>query len=223
MAFAEHYLTNHALFSSIISELPRTDLFISIVIPCYDEPDLCRSLESIWKCNRPSCSVEVLIVINASVESESSVINQNLTTYKSFINWKANHTEDKISFYAIVKNELPAKDAGVGLARKIGMDEAVRRFSFLNRPNGVIVGFDADSSCSENYLCEIEKHFIENPKTNGCSLRFEHPIEGNEFDSFIYNSIIQYELYLRYYIQALRYIKHPFAFHTIGWIANKEE
>ena len=49
-----------------------------------------------------------------------------------------------------------------------------------------------------------------------CSINFEHPISGTEYNPKIYNAIILYELYLRYYIQALRLINFPYAYHTIG-------
>ncbi len=216
MNFAGHYLEKHALFPAFISEQPHPELFISVVIPCFDEPDIIRTLNSLWNCTRPVCALEVIVVINASENSDSLAIAQNRMAYKSFTEWSSNHIDDRLAFYTIVKNDLPVKDAGVGLARKIGMDEAVKRFAVLNRPEGVIVGFDADCTCSENYLCEIEKLFKENSKVNACSIQFEHPLEGSEYDEFIYNAVTQYELYLRYYIQSLRFSKHPFAYQTIG-------
>ena len=211
-----HYLEKYALFPEFIDELPHPELFISIVIPCSDEPDLIRTLNSLWNCTRTKSAVEVIVVINADEKAEISVKEQNQTSYKDFINWNKDHQDEYLRFYCIIENSFPSKDAGVGLARKIGMDEAIRRFNKINRSDGIIVGFDADCTCSENYLVEIEKHFILNPKNNACSIRYEHPIEGNEFTSFIYQAIIQYELYLRYYILALKQTRHPFAFHTIG-------
>ena len=44
---------------------------------------------------------------------------------------------------------MPAKDAGVGLARKTGMDEALYRFNMLGKPEGIILSYDADSLCWE--------------------------------------------------------------------------
>lgn len=216
MSFAGHYLSNHALYSSFISSKPSVDLFLIIVIPCFNEPDLIKTLKSLWACNRPKCSVEVIIVINASEKVEDLVIKQNKKTEIDFNNWQNNHCDNKLSFHSIVINNLPVKDAGVGLARKIGMDEAVRRFEFLEKSEGVIVGFDADCTCRKNYLTEIEKLFLLNKKINACSVQFEHPLEGVEHDDFTYKSIANYELYLRYYISTLKYAGHPFAYQTIG-------
>ena len=102
------------------------------------------------------------------------------------------------------------------MARKIGMDEAVRRFEAINNPDGIILCFDADANCEKNYLIEVEKHFKSNPKSPACSIHFEHPIAGAEFSENIYKGIIQYELHLRVYKNGLKYAGLPYAYHTIG-------
>ncbi len=211
-----HYIEKHALYSYFISEKPNDDLFLSVVIPCFNEPNIIGSLNSLWDCDRPDCSVEVIVVINASEDSAELSINQNKISEQNIDEWLKIHSDEKFKFYKIVLNSLPKKDAGVGLARKIGMDEAVLRFDSINKANGVIIGFDADCKCMKNYFCEIEKLFKQNSKLDGCSIQFEHPLEGKEFDEFTYAAIASYELYLRYYIEALKFAKHPFAFQTIG-------
>jgi len=101
------------------------------------------------------------------------------------------------------------------LARKIGMDEAVRRFDDIDRPGGIIVCYDADCRCERNYLRSIERHFEKNPRTPGCSIYFEHPLDGR-LDAKVYEAIAAYELHLRYYVHGLRYAGFPHAHHTIG-------
>jgi hypothetical protein len=95
------------------------------------------------------------------------------------------------------------------------MDEAVARFEKVGH-DGIIICFDADSLCDENYLVELENHFKRHPKTPGCSIYFEHPVAGDIFNSEIYEGIINYELHLRYYNQCLRFCNLPYAFHTVG-------
>lgn len=216
MQFAGHYLLKHALYTSFIKKNPNEDLFLIIVIPCFNEPNLLKTLNSIWECDRTNCSVEVFVIINSPDNSPTYIIEQNKKTKLDFSYWQKVHNENKIKFYSIVINNLPIKDAGVGLARKIGMDEAVRRFDYLGRNDGVIIGFDADCTCEKNYLIELEKTFKENKNINACSIQFEHPLQGVEYDGFTYNAIASYELYLRYYISALKFAKHPFAYQTIG-------
>lgn len=111
---------------------------------------------------------------------------------------------------------LAAKDAGVGLARKIGMDEAVRRFDVTGNQNGVIVCLDADCTVAPNYLTALENHFLLNTNTTGCSVYFEHPLSGKDFTPPVYEGIVRYELFLRYYNCGLRFSGYPFAYHTIG-------
>ncbi|NCO54576.1 MAG: glycosyltransferase family 2 protein [Bacteroidetes bacterium] len=216
MNFAGDYLLNHVLYSQFIKVKPNDDLFLIIVIPCFNEPYLIKTLESIWICDRPNCSVEIIVVINASINNGIIELEQNRKSEIEFNEWEKKHNEKKINFHLVSINNFPIKDAGVGLARKIGMDEAVRRFDYLGKKDGVIVGFDADCTCKTNYLIEIENIFKKNKNLNACSIQFEHQLQGNEFDDFTYNAIASYELYLRYYISALKYAGHPYAYQTIG-------
>jgi hypothetical protein len=98
----------------------------------------------------------------------------------------------------------------------MAMDHALSRFNRLNRPGGIIISLDADTMVQENYLVEIERHFRHYPDTKAFNIHFEHPLEGSDFPESVYNGIIQYELHLRYYIQALRFAEHPHAYHTVG-------
>ena len=59
-------------------------------------------------------------------------------------------------------------------ARKKGMDEAVRRFNFFEKPDGIIVSLDADTLVPQNYLLEIERYFNNNPQKIGATIAFEH-------------------------------------------------
>ena len=110
---------------------------------------------------------------------------------------------------------MPQKHAGVGLARKIGMDEAVSRFAKIKQDKGIIVCFDADCTCAPNYLIEIENAFKKYaPKA--MSIRFEHPLSGVEFDQKIYDYITDYELHLRVYKNAIAFAGLPYGYHTVG-------
>ncbi len=211
-----YYLNRFSVREQLIDKSPKEDLGLIVVIPCSNEPDLISSLKSLKNCKRPKCSVEVIVIINASEIASEGILKQNKITYSLANEWIVSNQTEGLKYFLIEENELPKKHAGVGLARKIGMDEAVRRFEVINKPKGVIVCFDADSNCDENYLVEIEKHFNINPKTPACSIHFEHPIEGDEYPQEIYSGIIQYELHLRYYKNGLTYAELPYAFHTIG-------
>ncbi len=189
---------------------PNPELGMVVVIPCHDEPDLISSLESLHRCIRPECAVEVIVVINSGEQHGQDVMNRNRGTMELASKWIAEHREDRLTFFTILAENLPAKFAGVGLARKIGMDEASRRLEQTNPGNGIVVCFDADCSCDPDYFTAIENAFRDNPKAPGASIYFEHPLHGDSA------GIIRYELFLRYFVQALRWSGFPFAFHTVG-------
>ncbi|NPA67538.1 MAG: glycosyltransferase family 2 protein [Chlorobi bacterium] len=216
MAFADTYFKRFNTGKINISEKPAEDLFLSIVVPAYNEPELCKSLMSLKRCIPANGSVEVLVIINSGENTNEDVISKNRATFEKALKFAKKNNTGKLRFYILNFENLPAKSAGVGTARKIGMDEALRRFNFLNKPQGIIAGFDADAEVSENYLKEIETYFTTKPEIKAASIYFEHPVEGKEFPEHIYRNIINYELHLRYFVEALRIADFPFAYHTIG-------
>lgn len=210
-----NYLLTKTFLPQQIFESVSPELGIIVVIPCYNEPDLISSLNSLYNCDDTEKDVEVIAVVNSSESASEKAKIQNQKTLSDSAEWIENNQKKKLKFHLIHSPNLPKKNAGVGLARKIGMDEAVRRFESIGHKNGIIVGLDADSLCEKNYLAEIESYFKDFPKTKAVSIHFEHPMSGN-LDPKIYEGIISYELHLRYYINSLRYAGFPFAYHTIG-------
>ena len=94
--------------------------------------------------------------------------------------------------------------AGVGTARKLGMDRA---FQILGPGNGTIICLDADTIVEASYLAAFEG--VE----WGAVVDYAHRIEGTAEQQA---AIVCYELFLRYYERALRFAASPYAFHTIG-------
>ncbi|MDN5204909.1 glycosyltransferase [Fulvivirgaceae bacterium BMA10] len=211
------YLERYAYPKRLIKSDPNDEVNIIVVIPCFNEPDLITSLISLDQCDAPGCNVEVIIIINEAENCSIDISKRNRQTFDEASQWIYENKSESIDFHLIYLDNLPKKQAGVGLARKIGMDEAVRRFEFLKKhDNGIIVCFDADSQCDKNYFTAIEKHFLQYSLSPACSIYFEHPLDGKEFPTNIYEGIIYYELFLRYYVSALRYTGFPYAFQTIG-------
>ncbi|MBC7864023.1 MAG: glycosyltransferase [Bacteroidia bacterium] len=207
------YLEKYGLYPQLIDQETDKDLYMIVVIPCYNETELVNCLNSIYNCSDTKFPVEVITVINHSRNSSAQLKELSKKTLSEGIEFAKQHQKEKLKFY-FIEIELPEKDAGVGLARKVGMDEAVRRFEKAGTKNGVMVCFDADCTCSENYLSEIEKHFFENPKTPAASIQFAHNYKDlNETER---KAIVLYELFLRYYVNGLRFAGHPYAFETIG-------
>ncbi len=118
--------------------------------------------------------------------------------------------------YAILAEPIPVRGWGVGLARKTGMDEAVRRFNILNKPDGVILNLDADCLVENTYLASVYNELLIKKERAACSIYFEHPLSGSDFPENVYAYITLYELHLRYYLQALHSTGFPYVFHTVG-------
>ncbi len=216
-AVFHHYLSNYLQYPIRLNSPVASDLQLVITIPCFNEPDLIRSLEALYACEQPSCSIEVIVVVNSPENAPDNVLQQNRKTLSDASTWMATHNDNpSLQFHLIHQPDLPKKHAGVGFARKIAMDEAVARFKTINNPNGIIAGFDADAICDPNYLTELVSFFSGDNSPDGASIYFEHPLTGNDFDEAVYEYIVLYELHLRYYVQALRYALFPYAYHTVG-------
>ena len=215
VSLIDRYLKRHAFSNQLIDEKPSSKLGQIVIIPAFEEDSLIPTLESLYACEKPKCALEVIVVFNASEHSETSSITINQKARLELEEWYSSLSQAWFKIHTIEQNNLPAKHAGVGLARKIGMDEAVRRFLQLGR-DGLLICFDADSRCHQNYLTAIEQHFEIQAKTPACSIYFEHPTAGKDFDSEVYEGIVAYELHLRYYKQALAFVQLPYAFHTVG-------
>ena len=199
-----------------IPESPARGLSLVVVIPCFNEANLIEGLESLRKSERPDVAHEVIVVVNSAADAEESIIQQNERTLREARTWIKQQAEPLLTVHLIDARDLPRRHAGVGLARKIGMDEALRRFDDAGTiDRGVILCFDADCACATNYLSAVEEHFRAHPISPACSIYFEHPLEG-ELAQEIYEAIAAYELHLRYYVRALRYAGFPHAYHTIG-------
>jgi hypothetical protein len=187
-----------------------------VTIPCFNEPDLLASLEALWACARPDCAVEVIVVVNAPAGCSESIRRQNETSLAQGRAWASEHVDPRLRFHLLHCPDLPPKRAGVGLARKIAMDEAVRRLDDVGRTSdGIIACFDADCGCDPDYLRSLEAHFCKHPRCPACSVYFEHALAG-PLKPRVYEAGAAYELHLRYYVQALRHAGFPFAFHTLG-------
>lgn len=185
-----------------------------VVIPCFNEPDLLGTLDSLAQCVRPPGVTEVITVINHAEGASEAIQQRNQSTLAAAFAWNAKRADLNLIFYFLYHPDLPKRHAGVGLARKLGMDLALARFVQLGRLQGVIVALDADCRVEVNYLQALHDHFQQHPKTPGCSIHFLHPLEGLE--RYHRQGIAAYELSLRYIVRGWRYCGLPNGFHTVG-------
>lgn len=215
MGFASTWLEERALFPELINEAPDKQTGIIVVVPAYNEPGICKLLDSLILCNEPVCKVEIIIVVNAPENAEKESIENNKLTIKNIESWKKENNNCFFRLFAFIV-EPSVSGWGVGLARKTGMDEAVRRFNQLNKPDGIILNLDADCIVESNYFVSICSELLYKKDRTACSIYFEHPLSGNDFEDKIYKYISLYELHLRYYFQGLAFSGFPYVFHTVG-------
>ena len=211
--FASKYLQKQNK-NVLIEQHPNKEVGISVIIPCFREPGIVQTLKSLTDCGLPSGKVEVIVLINHSEIASDEIKSFNWNTKIEIENWIFKNQKDGIQFFAVGPIELQKKWAGAGLARKSGMDEAVRRFNLLEKPNGIIVSLDADTLVAKNYLVEIENHFKQNPKNVGVTISFEHQTKGLEQRQL--DGIQFYEQYLEYYKNALGFAGYPYSMFTVG-------
>lgn len=109
-------------------------------------------------------------------------------------------------------NELPENTAGVGHARKIGMDLALTVFDYNNNSKNILVCLDADCTVEKNYLTEIVDNF-NRKNISAAVIKYRHSVSD---DIEIQKAITCYEIFLYYYELGLKYAESPYAFHTVG-------
>ena len=216
MGFASTWLNQRVLFPEIIKETPDNQTGIIVVVPAFDEPLITPLLNSLKSCTEPDCKTEVLIIVNAPANASAESIRNNKKCIQDIESWKKNNNNNFFRLFVFDAEQSATDGWGVGLARKTGMDEALRRFNTIEKPDGVIVSLDADCTVEENYFASLCNELLKKKERTACSVYFEHPLSGSEFPERIYRYIILYELHLRYFLQGLKYSGFPYAFHTVG-------
>lgn len=106
--------------------------------------------------------------------------------------------------------ELPLKDGGVGLARRIGFDLALPRLDWSG--SALLVSLDADTQVDPGYLQAIQNHFVRTEQ-GAAVLAYRHQPGATQAQD---RAMDLYELYLRHYVLGLSLAGSPYAYHSIG-------
>jgi len=98
------------------------------------------------------------------------------------------------------------------MARKIGMDAALRVLeNSVNEPR-LIICLDADTIVRPDYLTSVRTAMSSRKAQTGIVF-YEHRMPADETGK---RAICLYEIFLRYWVLGLKYARSPFAFHSIG-------
>jgi len=155
----------------------------------------------------------VLAVVNNSVSESHEKKEDNQKTLK-FLNDAGRKFKNRLRLHwidaASPGMELEGK-GGVGKARKTGMDAVLNHLD--SNDASLIFCLDADTLVSPNYLSAAFGHFRKNQNSSGAVFRFEHRKGSSETEE---NAIVSYELFMRYYVEALKFAASPYAYHALG-------
>lgn len=213
--FADRYIQNNIVYPPFIKEEVIPLLSMVVVIPCLNEPEIIRTLESVWACELVDSHFEVIVAVNDSEISSQDVKDFNHETHQQLLVWKKANDRPNMVLHPIYAPSVQAKFAGAGMARKIGMDEAIRRLNAANRPDGVVISLDSDCLVSNNYLKRIETVFADNKSCFAATINFRHRFEEMD-DARQEIGMRLYEDYLHYYKRALDFAGFPNSIYTIG-------
>lgn len=213
-AAAQRYLDKHGNRGPwVLAGEGRGDFAGAVVIPSLAEGDsLFATLQSL--AGNPRQLLErflVVIVVNHGEQAGAGERRQNGLDLARLADL-AERAELCLAWVDAASQgcEIPAKQAGVGFVRKLGMDLALQRLNWAAEP--VLVCLDADTLVEENYLASITAHFCES-RLGAAALSFRHQPAA---DAVQQAAIDRYELFLRSYVYGLRLARSPYAFNTVG-------
>jgi len=184
-----------------------------IVIPCYKEPDVIRTVQSLFDCERGDFPAEIILLINSYQIDSDEIIEINRKTYHEVSGFASVNNTGNFFLTPVWVENLPGHQTGAGLPRKLGMDEAIRHFQGAQL--GILVSLDADCLVEKNYLTEIYRNFKEYD-LNSATIAFHHPVENLDEANPLRQATVQYEMYLQYYRSALEYCGYPYPYFTVG-------
>ena len=149
----------------------------------------------------------VILIINNSNNDSKKIIKNNKETLE-YLDTTTFDFELRYVDASTGNNSLPEKKSGVGLARKIGADLAIK----YSNPLSIICYTDADVIISSNYLKIISDYY--NQSKCGCAIvGFRH--QKNE-NSTINRRIKDYEKFLLKTADDLKNAGSPYGYVTLG-------
>ncbi len=149
----------------------------------------------------------VVIVVNHSTDVSDGVLTNNAETLTLLEN---SHFPVEMNWVDAASKglELPVKFAGVGLARKIGMDLSLP----YAQPDSLLCCLDADTIVEPDYQFSIESYF----KINNCPAAVVNFVHQKSDNPKVEAAIRLYEKFIKTTAQRIRAAGSPFGYHAIG-------
>lgn len=196
---------------------------IVVVIPALAEYDHIFNTLAALCCNSPEvlAKTAVIVVVNNGPVSSTpgEILEDNRRTLERI---RRSENKGEYAPLTLFWVDVTSPDfclpggAGVGLARKIGLDHGLRLLCENNAIHMPLVCMDADAAPSENFLDAVYEFYIQETKWAGYAA-YLHPLPD---DQPIRKGIVAYELYMRYHEESLRWAGSPYAFPALGSIIS---
>jgi hypothetical protein len=215
MSFATSYFARYKSLPPFFMERPEEDLNIVVMIPCYDDESVFETLQSLENANPIASKMEVIVVVNSGEMTPVEIVERNRKIYNQLLQQSKEDCYAHFQLLPLWIEGTAKKKAGVGFARKTGMDEAVRRFAAIDRPQGLIVSLDADTLVAQDYLQVVEKAY-KDTSAQCFTFQFQHLFDSARYSDEEIRACKLYEIYLRYFRLALKTLNVPYAIHSIG-------
>ena len=180
-----------------------------VVIPVYNEYDfIFETLESINNNNELYLKdVLVVLVINNSINDSEYIRKNNYKTYQALKKHIYKYEYIIIDCFS-EKHQLKSKYSGVGFARKIGMDFALK----YSHPNSIIFSLDADTIIDKNYFNILSKAF-QKFDFQACTINFQHQKSD---DLIVEKAIREYEKKLKEIAQKINNTGSMYGYVSMG-------
>lgn len=107
--FADRYIQNNIVYPPFIQEEVQHSLSIIVVIPCLNEPEITRTLESLWACEPIVSFCEVIVAVNDSENSSEEVKAFNRNTLNRLLEWKKAHDRKNLNLCPIYAQFMPLR------------------------------------------------------------------------------------------------------------------
>lgn len=193
---------------------PSPKLKLSIVIPSLAEfenlPEVLRSLQA----SRKLDEAEVLVVVNHSDQATPEVRENDQRTLDLLKAWPQSGLRVLVLDHASTGRALPHAQAGVGLARRLGLDAALARLAQAGSvERSALAWLDADSPVAPGYIDALLAYFEVEPQPLAGICLYQHT---QPTEPAARQAIQLYVKWLEYLEMGLTVAGSLFAFPAIG-------
>ncbi|NBB88429.1 MAG: glycosyltransferase, partial [Bacteroidetes bacterium] len=182
-------------------------LNLSIVIPSHHETNLSRTLEDLNRAAQYSgASFRVYVILNESERASHKLKKFHANQKKQ---WSS--ASFRYELTVLHCTSIRHKKAGVGYARKYGLEKAIQDRGLS--PDHILIWLDADCELRPDYISGWTKVF-QNLDIDAAVMQFEHRTDAES--STQNQAILEYEAHLRYYHHLQQQSTYPHAMQPIG-------